>query len=377
VQPAVIPARPGSVRPPRGPGGAAVLLAAALLGCAGWPAFDPDDRGGALDPRLGDEVFRTPGGLRIASLWQADGLLLVFEDLGRGWHARRVDPESGAIVELPAPPLAAREGLRLGRAWAPVRAVLATTREGATEVHRLDAAGWTTLPPLPSTGSADTVGAILAYDDVVWATASGRVFRWSGAWTEPVVAGGGVRLAGFDAATQWLVATVGAGFAGVPVAADGTVGTPVAGPDVGGPIGAPINGDGDGFQVLAGGTMWWFDGERFLAGDPAEGVPAAAPGSRRVLVRVGAGTGATWTAYDEGGEAGVVLAPFVAEITCACDAALDPGCGCVPHPVGYVDVDPAPSADRIALTLADTHHGYAVLSVRFLDLPLLDDPFAP
>lgn len=352
-----------------------VLVAA----CADdWPPLEPDDRGADLDPRLGIEVFRTTQGLRIASLHQDDGLVVVFEDLGRGWHLRRVDVD-GTITELPTPPLEPREGLRLGRAAAPVRAVVATTRDAVHEVHVLDE-DWTTLPPLPVSGSPDTLGAVVAHDGAVWATASGRVLRWDGAaWSEPVTGAASHALGGFDATTQWVVSTDVSGqvAAAVPVDTAGTAGAPVAGPAASGPVGSSINGDAGAFQIVAGARLWRFDGQAFVAGDTTSGVPSAAPGSSRILLREGDGSAATWRFAEDGVVGEVALAPFTPQITCTCDAATDPTCGCIPHPVGYLDVDPSPSTEHIALTMADAHDGRAVLTVRFLPVPFAGDPFAP
>lgn len=345
--------------------------------CADWPDLSPHERDVELDPRLGREVFRTDLGLRIASLHQADGLWLVFEEIGVGWQARRVEP-GGAIEALPPPPLRADERIAMGRGdgvGGADRVVIATARSGAVEVHRLGDA-WETLPAVPVTAAEGDLGAVIAHGGAVWIEVAGRLFVWEGAgWEEPVTGPGAMRLGGFDGGTQWVLVVGTTGFVAVPVAS-GVAGEAVPGPAAR-PEGSAINGDGAGFQVLAGGAMWRFDGAAFTEGVAIEGEAWAAPGSARVVVSSGGtGAAATWAIVDDAAAATPALAPFVPAIECACDAATDPACGCVPHTVGFVSLRPSPDAARMALTMADDVGGLAVLTARFLDLPFEGDPFA-
>lgn len=351
---------------------AAVLIT--LAGC-GWPALEPDERAWPIDDRMGTEVFRTDHGLRVAATYQQDALQIAFEVIADGWQLREVDPETLAITTLPAPPLPVDATIVLGRVFPPVRAAI-SDYDGELEVHVLDGDGWTTLRP-GVTGIADQLGAVLAHDGRVYVGFAGRVVIWDGAaWTEPVTAAS-VTLGGFDADTQWLLAGDAAGFAAIPVQ-DGVAGAAIAGPPGIPAPGSAINGDADGFQVLAGDTLWWFDGASFTPGSSvlADGL-AAAPGSARVIVRTGTGTAGTYEFAESGVLGEVALAPFTAAIDCACDVATDETCGCIPHTVGYVEVEAAPTADRIGLTMADAIDGYGVLTARFLELPHDGDPFAP
>lgn len=334
-----------------------------VAGC-GWPDLAPDDRAWPIDGRMGTEVFRTDHGLRVASTFQDARLQIAFEVIADGWQLREVDPDTMAITALPAPPLPADATIALGRALAPAQAVIADDAGG---VHVLIDGAWTsTTAPFVAT----TLGALLAHDGRVYATLDDRVVVWDGdAWAEPVT-GGVLRLGGFDADTQWVIRSDG-DVSAIPIDASGAAGAEIAGPS-GGAVGAAINGDAGGFQLLALDGLWWFDGSAFFAGSAAIGdAISAAPGGDRVVVR----TADTYTFADQAVLGDQALAPFTATIDCGCDVAIDDACACIPHDVGYVEVEVAPSAAWISLTMADAIDGYGVLTARFLELPYDGDPF--
>lgn len=347
-----------------------LAIAALLAGCAAeFPPLEPDDRGAPRDARLGVELFRTPQGLRIAALYQDDGLLLVFEETNVGWHARHVDPLDGAVAELPAPPLRPRDRIEVGRTHGGAPPTIATAHDGVVEVHVLEGDGWTTLPPLPVGPSViGDVGQLLAHDGAIWITAAGRAFAWNGAaWAEPLIAPGPIALGAFDGARQLLLAGDGGDSFTAHVVDGGVAGAGVAAPAGAGlPQPSSINGTIDATQIVAGGVAWTFDGATFTAGDAIAGAPWSAPGSPAIIVSDANGADGTWWRVAGGAVAEVVLAPFVAEVAC-CD-----GCACEPHEVGFLTIRPSPAAERIALVTADPHDGYGVLGVRFVALPASD-----
>jgi hypothetical protein len=337
-----------------------VALAALAGGCADWPALDPVDMDPLLDDRHGVELFRSRYGLRIAQIYQVEGLLVVFEDPSAGWHARLVDPETLEVAELPAPPLDPGEVINLGRGLAPVRAVLAVVRGDQLRVMLLEGDVWEVLPAPPIDVSGSSPAGILAHDGQVLAFAAGRLVRWDGqAWDEPVTAAT-IVLGGFDADTQWVLTEAGSTFAAIPIDAGGEVGAAIVGPDgAGAPQTSAVNGDATTFQFVAGSSMWVFDGEGFSQGDPIASIPFSAPGSPRVLC--GGEASGAWNVFEGGLDGGVALAPFAPVID--------------DHTVDYVALRPSPDVARMSLTMADDLAGYAVLSVRFIDLPFAGDPF--
>ncbi len=343
----------------------ALLAIVALAGCADWPSLDPDDRDVPLDDRLGTEVFRTDHGLRIASTFQDARLQIAFEVIADGWQMREIDPDTLAITELPPPPLSADASLLLGRALAPTQAVIV---DDAGDVHVLADDVWTTIAaPIAAT----TRGALIAHHGRVYAELDDRVFVWDGdAWSEPVT-GGSITLGGFDADTQWLLASD-TGISAIPVDASGVAGVAVPGPAGTSVVGAAINGDASGFQLLTLDGLQRFDGSAFFAGSStiADAI-ASAPGSARVVVRAGD----AYTFADDAVLGAQALAPFTASIDCACDVETDDDCACVPHDVGYVEKEVSPHADMLSITMADAIDGYGVLTVRFLGLPYDGDPF--
>jgi hypothetical protein len=334
----------------------AILWLVLLGACSGWPDLDPvDGEPHDLDPRLGTELARSVHGFRIASVFLAEGLEIIYEETGASWHAVRVDPDSLAITELPAPPLEAGETFNLGRAIAPARGVLSVTRGTEVIVSVLDGDRWTELPAPPIDGAAaGALGNLLAHDGNVYLVVGNTVLVWNGdAWSQPISSASAVMLGGFDATTQWVINGDGA----TPLDADGAAGAPVAQP-LGAVTPSAINGTADAFQLVASGQLWTFDGQTFTPGSAAPASPFSAPGSPRVLLAADGSTSSTWQFAEAGVLGDVALSPFG-------QADID-----------YVDLRPAPDTETIGMTMADGVDGYAVLTVRFLSLPFSGDPLA-
>jgi hypothetical protein len=227
-----------------------------LAACGGFPDFAPSDAGvRAIDPRLGVEVARSPHAFRFASTFEANGPLIVWEEVGVGWNA-----SSGT-----APPLDPGAVVLLGRDTS-----IATVRDSDILIYTGTA--WTALPPPPIDATGMFPSQLLVHDGRTYVVIADHLFVYDGAaWTSPL--GGVVGLGGYDATTQWVYAS------GAWHALGGTA--VVTAPA---PSGSAINGDAAGFQYDAAGVMQTFDGATVTAHDPASGTPWSAPGSHRVIV---------------------------------------------------------------------------------------------
>lgn len=341
------------------------ILTVALAGCASWPSLDPMDNGGALDPRLGTEIVQTVHMARLATVFQSNGLFVVYEEVGVGWHALLVDPASGDVEELPAPPLEPGETLELARTTGPARAALVVIRGAAIVPMVLDDE-WSliTAPAYDPAGTYPTN--VLSHDGRLYLAVGARLFVWDGAWSEPIAQTAALVLAGFDADTQWVLASDGSTISAIPLTAAGA-GAPVTGAAVGTPLVSAINGDASGFQFPANGTMWTFDGASFTAHDGVTTGAYSAPGSHRVIVAANGMPSDTWTYYDDGVLGGTALAPFTQTLDpCSCNDSID-----------YVEMRPSPDAQQLAITSSGSSDGYAYIATRFLDLPYASDPWAP
>ncbi|MCA9675293.1 MAG: hypothetical protein H6709_18065 [Kofleriaceae bacterium] len=358
---------------------AAATVIATGAACSPWPDLDPTDVGNAPDPHLGDEVVRSTRALRIATVFQADALIVVYEEVGAGWHAVAVAPDTGAVTSLPSPPLRPGESIALGRAMAPARAVVAVLRELEIATFVLDGDRWTAWPTLAVDGSAAAVGQVLAHDGRVYVSYGDRVqVSDGGGWRDPIAAAGRVVLGGFDAATQWMLTDAGGTFAAVPVDASGAAGAAIAGPPgAGGAEESAINGDADGFVVAAGDALWRYQAGEFaaIAGLPAlaGATPYSAPGHDRLVLTTTSAPQASWSLFD-GDTLVSALEPFEPVLPCDCDPGTDPACPCVTHSIPYVNLRPAPDGLRLAMTTADEDQGDVGLFVRFLDLPFAGSP---
>jgi hypothetical protein len=321
-----------------------------LAGCADWPALEPIDGDGAIDPRLGVELARSTAGWRVGAIDDGDGVLVLAEERGLAWRAWRVRfPDE--IEELAPPPFAIGELLFVG-----FGAVAAVRDE---ELAVFETGTWTALPPLPPPDALDTIH---AHDGVV-DVAAGDAYRWDGdAWTT-LVADDRTWLGGADAERAWVLARAGAELRAIPFAADGTAGAPVA-------LGAvelrggALNGDGGAFQLIAGGRLHAITDGVLDPGTPLDAVLFASPGSPRALAAdQGSAPTSTWT-YVEGGVVGATaLSPF--------DPALDG------EPIDFVSMEPSPDGTTMALVMVADVDGHAVLTNRFLELPFPLDPFSP
>jgi hypothetical protein len=335
-----------------------LALAILLTGCGGgWPDLDPvDGEEHELDPRLGTELARSIHGFRIANVFLQDGLEIVYEESGAGWHAIVVDPDTLDVTALPTPPLEAGETLNLGRAMAPLRGVIAVARGPRLVISVCDGDRWTELPDPPVDASAaGAQGSLLAHDGNVYLVIGTTVLVWNGdAWTQPISSGSPVMLGGFDATTQWVIGADGAR----PIRADGTAGVLVA-QALGDVTPAAVNGDADGFQLVASGMLWTFDGTTFTSGDAVSASPFSAPGSSRVLLATDGTPGSSWTFAENGTVGELALAPFGQQ------------------DIDYIELRPAPDTSTIGMVAADGLDGYAVLAARFLPLPFTGDPLTP
>jgi hypothetical protein len=320
-----------------------------LAGCADWPALEPSDGSGVLDPRLGVELARNSAGWRVAAIDDGDGVLVLAEERDVAWRAWRVRfPDE--IEELAPPPLAIGARVTMGYG------AIAVPRDDETLVFLTDAA-WTALPALPpgvATGP-------LAHDGRVYLTLDRAIQIGDGvAWSSPLA---DAALGGFDATTQWAFTSTGT-LRAIAIAADGSLGAAIDGPPVTVIRGSALNGDATSMQLVADNRVAVFDGASFTSGAALDAALTSAPGSHRVLARDGAADStSTWT-YVEGGVVGATaLSPFV--------TALDG------EPIDFVSMEPSPDGATMALVMVTDVDGHAVLTNRFLELPFPLDPFSP
>lgn len=148
----------------------------------------------------------------------------------------------------------------------------------------------------------------------------------------------------------------------------------MVGTTFGDPVTSAINGDADGFQFVAAGVLHHLAGGVITTGDAVDGTPWSAPGSATVLVSPSADTLTTWRFATDGVLGADAVTPFVISVDCdACPADGSP-CACQPHDVQFIPPRPDPTTSRLALVMADVDDGYAVLTLRALDLPLVTAP---
>ncbi|MEZ4366673.1 MAG: hypothetical protein R2939_10355 [Kofleriaceae bacterium] len=342
-----------------------------LAACDGWPDLEPSSTDTPLDPDLGVELARTPRSFRVASGFDGGGRLLVlYEDRGAGWSLLRVDPDSGASERLTPPPLA------VGDTVAPIRAIepdaigYVVIHDGVATPWLRDGGSWRALPPVPTGEGPVDIGAALAHDGRVYVAEGTTAWMWTGdAWIEPVGSSARVVLGGFDATTQWMVTArdEDGALAAYPVSPAGVAGAPVLGPAVGPPVGGALNGSASSFQLVAGGAVYVVTPTAITAGDGVSGTLWSTPGSATTLVSTESDTSSPWT-FVVGGAVGEVAVPTVSPMV-DCPT-------CTPHQVNFYQARPSGDASRLALVMVDADDGYAVMTVRFFDLPLAVDPFA-
>lgn len=347
-----------------------VALVAVLFGCHSWPDFSPADPGGTVDPRLGTEVARTAGSFRGVAVMQRDGVLVLAEDSLSGWFAKRFDPGSLTVEDVAAPPLQPGELVGLGHADAPGEAIYVTTENSEVHVSLLAGDAWTALPaPALRIGSGDAAIPFvqaLAHDGRAYVTMGTHTLVYDGAaWSEPIPATADVQiLGGFDATTQWVVTRRGGALTAIPISATSVAGAAITGPVVtADPLISAVNGTADAFQVAAGHTLYAFDGSAFTPGSTVATSPVTAPGSPRVLIASDVAGDPPYAFAESGVLAGSATVAFTAQLDGT--------------PVGSVFWLPSPAADQLAMVLGTAVDGYAVATVRVLDLPVTSDPFAP
>lgn len=357
----------------------ALALAVAAVAAAGcgdeWPALDPVDRPGELDPRLGVELDRAASSFRIASTYGRDGVTVVYEVANVGWHALRVTPD-GAITRLPTPDVRPGETVTLSRTFDPDGAVLVLARDDELVVQTLIGDQWRTLPAPPTAFSGDAdLSAVFGHHGRIYLGAFLQLYVWNGtAWTQPLANDTlmAFHLGGYDAQTQWVFRWMPAtAWQAIPL--DNAGGAGAAVPFGGGVPVNGVNGDATQFQVVDDQRLWQFAGGAFTAGDLVIGTTYTAPGQSRIVLGGPRGP----LVYAQGGAAAGQAMPSVQPyLDCTCSVASDPSCGCIEHEVDFVSLIVAPTVDRAAFVMADNHQGEAVLAARFVALPTTVDPFA-
>jgi hypothetical protein len=345
-----------------------LVFVAIAAGCTdGWPDLEPVSGDVTADPRLGTIIDQGTGQFRVASIFEDEGVVLLYEEDLVGWQALRLNPATLEVTTLPAPPLMPRETFMLGRAMAPVQTVIAIVRDSMISILVLDegASSWRSVegPPQITIVDPASFSQLLVHDDRIYAVIAGRIFvRTATGWTEPATSGNPFLLGGFDAQTQWVVTQPpNLPLTAIPIDAAGVAGTSVVGLDKVLPDASALNGNADQFQVIANAYSYVVTRTAITRVESqVDGVPFAAPGSTSVIIdRLGGRGGARRV------EAGVVgenvLPAFTPDIG---DKHLE-----------LMDIRMSPATDQAAIIIGTDLDGYAVLSVRILDLPSLTPPF--